>query len=145
MNWGHKITVLYLAFVAMILIMVFMTMNEKVELVSADYYDQEIKFQGKIDAINNTHKLSGPLEFQAKNKIIQIFYPKELIGKGIQGEIKLYRPSDASLDYKTTINVNEKGEQQISSGKFKKGLYKMQMKWVQDKQNYYFEEQVFMN
>ena len=42
MNFGVKITVLYLSFVALILTLVFMSFSQKVELVSKDYYAQEI-------------------------------------------------------------------------------------------------------
>lgn len=145
MNWGHKITILYLGFVALILTLVFMASSQKVDLVSADYYDQEIKFQDKINATGNAQKLNAPINFEAKNKTLEIIYPKELLEKNIKGEVKLYRPSDASLDYKTSINMNTDGKQNIESPAFKRGLYKMQINWTMNNKNYYFEEPVFMN
>jgi len=41
MNWGLKITLLYVGFVAMILTLVFKASGEKVDLVTKDYYAQE--------------------------------------------------------------------------------------------------------
>ena len=34
-------------------------MGQKVELVSKDYYKQELEYQGKIDAIKNAEALSS--------------------------------------------------------------------------------------
>jgi hypothetical protein len=59
MNFGVKITALYLGFVALILTLVFMSFGQKVELVSKDYYAQEIAFQDKINSINNERSLNG--------------------------------------------------------------------------------------
>ena len=59
MNFGGKIVILYLSFVGLILTLVFMSYGQKVELVSTDYYAQEINFQQKINATNNEKSLSG--------------------------------------------------------------------------------------
>ncbi|MBI2271108.1 MAG: FixH family protein [Bacteroidetes bacterium] len=145
MNWGHKIALLYIGFVAMIITLVFLASNQKVDLVSADYYDQEIKFQGKIDAINNMNTLSGTIVCEAKDKSVHISFPKELLEKNATGTIRLYRPSDASLDLQTKLIIDIKNDQVISSGKFKRGLYKMQINWKMENKDYYFEESIFMN
>ncbi len=68
MNFGSKITVLYLSFVGLILTLVFMCFGQKVELVSKDYYAQELKFQDKIDAINNEKGLSGSISHSLNAK-----------------------------------------------------------------------------
>jgi hypothetical protein len=145
MNWGHKIAVLYISFVVLILTMVFLANKEKVDLVTSDYYEQELRFQDKINAGNNAKNLTTPINFETKNRILHLIYPKEMLGKTISGDITLYRPSDAALDYKTTININADGGQTISSLTFKRGLYKMQFSWRMDNLDYYIEEPVFMN
>jgi hypothetical protein len=37
-SWGYKIAALYIGFVLLVLFMVFMAMQQKIELVSPDYY-----------------------------------------------------------------------------------------------------------
>ena len=49
MNWGFKILMLYAAFVGMIIFLVFRTAHENIDLVTEDYYQQELAFQNKID------------------------------------------------------------------------------------------------
>ena len=145
MNWGHKIAILYSGFVVLILTLVFLANREKVDLVSADYYDQEIKFQDKIDASKNAYHIDSLINFEAGNKTLLISFPKAMQRKISKGEIRLYRPSDENLDYKTALVVSADCNQKISSPTFKRGIYKMQINWSMDNEHYFIEKTVFMN
>ena len=48
-NWGYKITVFYLVFIAGIMYLVIQSSRQKMDLVTTDYYAQELKYQDKID------------------------------------------------------------------------------------------------
>ena len=52
-NWGHKILGIYFVFITGIAFMVVMSSRQKIDLVTPDYYAEEIKFQEKIDEKNN--------------------------------------------------------------------------------------------
>lgn len=145
MSWGTKIAFLYIGFVLMIVFLVFKSNNEKVDLVSPDYYAQELKFQDKIDGQNNMNSLSGKVEYSAKNQSVEIKFPNELIGKIKTGDILFYRPSDSSLDITDKLNLDSLGAQTITNSKFKRGVYRMEIKCALDDKKYYFEEQIFMN
>jgi hypothetical protein len=58
MNWGLRIVLVYIGFVAMILTLVFKARSEKIELVAPDYYEQEIVYQNRIEALQNMRSLS---------------------------------------------------------------------------------------
>lgn len=145
MNWGTKIALLYIGFVLMIVFMVFKSNNEKVDLVSADYYAQELKFQDKIDGQKNTNTLSTPIECEAANKTVNIKFPSEFNSSKTSGEIYFYRPSDASLDLNTSLKLDAQGNQEITNPKFERGIYRMQIKASIEGKAYYFEQQIFMN
>lgn len=49
-NWGKGIVMVYVLFVAGMLYLVFQSKQQKLDLVVDDYYQQELKFQGQIDA-----------------------------------------------------------------------------------------------
>ena len=53
MSWGTKIAFLYLSFATMIGVMVYKSVTQSVDLVAPNYYEQELKYQDKIDGINN--------------------------------------------------------------------------------------------
>ena len=49
-NFGVKVVIFYLAFVTLILTLVFKCINNKSELVTKDYYAKELAFQNRLDA-----------------------------------------------------------------------------------------------
>lgn len=145
MSWGTKIAILYISFAVLIIAMVILSVNQKVDLVSADYYERELKYQDKIDGINNFSELGDKIVTEAKNQQVKIMFPKSMKDSLISGKINFYRPSDASLDMSFNLNYNTEREQLITSPKFKKGLYKMEIDLVVEGKKYYNEQNVFMN
>ena len=145
MNWGNKIIILYLSFVVLIVAMAFMSMNQQVDLVSADYYEKELKFQDKIDGENNFKLLDTVIAVRANKNTLDIIFPKQFIDKDIVGNILIYRPSDASMDIKTPIGMEPSAQQQIVLKNFKRGLYKIQLDWAMQGKKYFYEQNLFMN
>ncbi len=43
MNWGYRVALLYISFAGLIIFLVTKSVNEKVDLVTPDYYAQELK------------------------------------------------------------------------------------------------------
>lgn len=145
MNWGIKILILYLGFVALIITLVGMSMNQKVDLVSADYYEKELKFQERIDSENNFRLLNKTISCKVQDKMVVLEFPKEFMEKDIVGTILIYRPSDSSLDIQAAIDIDPSGLQKISLNKFKRGLYQVQMEWAMEGKRYFNEQNLFMN
>jgi hypothetical protein len=139
MSWGTKIAILYVGFVALIATMVALSMHENVDLVSADYYVQELNHQRKIDKIERTQKLKTQLTWTMRDGAIQINYPEEFRGKPVTGNIQFFRPSDASLDRSMPIKADSSGMQTVSTLNLKKGVYLIQIHWESEKSSYYNE------
>ena len=60
-SWGYIITAGYLVFVTGIVFLVYKASSQKFDLVTKDYYEQELKYQDVSDESANTAKLSAPL------------------------------------------------------------------------------------
>ncbi len=143
MNFGVKITILYLGFVGLILTLVFMSYGHKIELVSKDYYAQELKYQDKIDAIKNANSLISSIDHKVEGKNITLTINPELLTKDFTGSINFFRPSDSSLDVNMAMSFNN-NSQIITTDKLKHGSYKMQLTWKSDGKNYFKEEVIFI-
>ena len=144
-GWGTRITLLYSGFVAMIVFMVYLTMQERIELVAPDYYQQELQFQGKINGKQNAEALLSGVVVKALDKgNIEIVFPKDFAANAT-GDITFFRPSDSDLDEKFTLKVNPELKQHILLTKGKKGLYKVKINAVVNEKPYYFEESLFLN
>jgi nitrogen fixation protein FixH len=144
MNFGVKITVLYISFVVLILTMVFMCFGQDVELVSSDYYAQEIQFQDKINAINNEKKLGESIQHSINKKEIVLTIDSVLLSNDFEGTINFFRPSDSSKDLKLKMKFAN-NEQVVSCKSLIHGAYKLQLSWTSNKTNYFKEEVIFIN
>lgn len=140
MNWGTKITIVYSAFVALIVSMVFISSNHKSELVAKDYYAQELKYQEKIDAVENEKKLQTSIDYKLENDSLILSFPLENVGSDFSGEILFFRPSDGSKDVKINLNFDKNGLQKISKTILSKGVYKMCISWNNNNTKYYKEQ-----
>jgi hypothetical protein len=144
MNWGLKITILYLGFVALILTLVFTCINQKTELESPDYYAQELKFQSKINARDNALNLNEPISHLVKGKDVEIKLPQSILSKNMKGKVLFMRPSDSSKDMTFDIKPDSTGLLLISNNNFDNGVYKMQLSISSNGTEYYKEDIVYL-
>ena len=139
MSWGIKIACLYTGFAVLIATMVILTMRENIDLVTPDYYEHELNYQSRIDAIDRTAALNEPLNWELKENRLYLHVPKELEGKEVSGTICFFRPSDSRLDEDMSIPATRNGSTSISLRLLQKGMYKMQISWQADTVAYYSE------
>lgn len=144
MHFGNKITILYLSFVALILTLVFSCYSMDVELVSPDYYAEELAFQQKIDAINNEKQLTKSIDHILGNTEITLNIDSVLLSPDFEGTINLFRPSDSKMDVKLKMNFKNK-QQKINTNQLVKGAYKLQLSWISKQQKYYKEDVIFIH
>ncbi len=144
MSWGWKITLLYVGFVIMTLAMVFYFMSQKVDLVTEEYYKEEIRYQDQIDRITNAKALDDPVrvEYLPHEKRVKISYPESHIGQSIKGNIHFYSPLDSDEDRDFPIKVLDGGTQFIYVGSFRKGLWRIKISWKAGGKEYYHEQQI---
>jgi hypothetical protein len=140
MNWGVKIAIFYLGFVIMVLASVFFAMNQKVDLVTDNYYEKELKHQEQIDKLQRTKALNEKTEIQLTEKQIRIKFPVLPDKSNQKNTILFYRPSDLSKDLKIPISTDSLGIQFVPTEKLAKGFWKIKLNWVSNGVEYYDEE-----
>ncbi|MBL0055938.1 MAG: FixH family protein [Chitinophagaceae bacterium] len=143
MNWGYKILVVYLVFISGILFMVFKSSGEKTDLVTSDYYAQELKYQDRIDEKDRTESLSAELKYEIKDDRLSILFPPDFKGKKIEGSITLYCPADKKKDIRQDFSIeNEMAGIDLQPGN--KGLYELQISWIADGKSYYYGKRIYL-
>jgi len=98
---------LYSFFVAMIIALVVSSSRQKFDLVSKDYYKQELTYQDMINAGKNQAGLSMPVSIHAGPSNITIEMPTELQGKELSGEIRFYSPVNKEWDRIYKLGPND--------------------------------------
>ncbi len=142
-SWGQGITLTMVAFAAMMTTFMYRAYHAQEELVTENYYEQEIRYQQQIDKFDNVSKLGGTLGMDVIGEELVITFPEAVIDQKITGELYLQRPSDARFDQRIPFTVDN-GELRISIGEKLKGLYRAQMEWSAAGEEYLTVERIYM-
>ncbi|WP_212000996.1 FixH family protein [Chitinophaga sp. HK235] len=145
MNWGHKIIIVFVVFAAGIITLVTKSMRTKIDMVTKDYYTEELKYQQVIDGKVNARTLSAPISITQQSEGITVTFPQELHGTNLSGKIKFYRPSDAAMDVEMPLILNNDGRQMINRQLFSKGNYLVKVQWENQGKPFYQEAAFHVN
>lgn len=140
MNWGTKIAFLYLSFATMIGVMVYKSVTQSVDLVAPNYYEQELKYQDKIDGINNLKADSKAIIITQGENSISFNFLKEM---GVpKGHILFFKPDNAASDFETEIKTDNEGVQTIETKDLTKGTYLVKIDWKIGDKKFFKEERI---
>ena len=142
LNWGFGIFVLYTGFVLFILFMVFRSSQEKVDLVTEDYYQKELEYQEIINFKANAENLEKGLTYKIEKNEIDFIFPEQQ--NSISGNIQIYRPSNDSFDQFFEIKLDDQNQMKVNLGRTPMGLYKMMIKWKNNSIGYYVEKDIYL-
>lgn len=139
MNWGKGIVITFIAFIAIMVTMVVISVRmEGIELVTENYYEEEIKYQEQIDKEASTLALDREaLKFDGNTKALILDLPI-----GAKGTLNLFRPSDIELDQELPVEILEAGEKSVYIGDLKAGYWKVQLSWEENGESYYQEKKI---
>jgi hypothetical protein len=141
MNFGKWIVVAFVTFATYISFLVFVCAKQDVNLVSKDYYHDELKYQEKLDRVNNTNHLDHLPVIAIENGLVKISFEES---RSIQkGELKIERPSNEKLDKHFTLTP-EQSRQEFNMESWKPGLYRASVTWTMDGKEYYYEKQIVL-
>jgi len=122
--------------------MIVFACSQKADLVSADYYEQELKYQAQLDRLNRTGQLASRAEvaYDAAQQRITVCLPPEQVRRPVSGRIHLYRPSAAGLDRQLDLRPDEQGVHALDAADLRPGLWKVRVSWTVDHQDYYLDQ-----
>lgn len=145
LNWGTGIVIAMLSFMIFILSFVYksLAMDEyQHELVSEDYYKDELHYQEEIDKLNNSLLLEQNIVLTSSKEGILVSFPKSIAQESILGSIYFQRLSNEKLDF--TENIKLTGHQQmIPVEKLVSGKWIVKIDWETGEDKYLFKESLF--
>jgi hypothetical protein len=145
-RWPVMIGIIYGVFVLVLVGFVIFSSFNTVDLVSHDYYRQEIAYQDQIDRIKRTKQLEQPLAWQydREKKLIVFQFPDSLETGKIRGTIHFFRPSDATRDRVAEIRPDASNRQIFSTSEISDGFWRIKLSWKYDNQEYFDEFAVYI-
>lgn len=144
LGWGCRIAVLYGGFVILIVALVTGSMRQDFQLVSTDYYGDEIRYQEVIDAGKNQAALSAPVAIVADANTVNIELPQEFAGVPVTGEVHFYSPVNADWDKVIDMNTSNK-ILSIPRTQLHTTRYKVKITWNANNKQYYQESEIALN
>ena len=143
-NWGHKLIVVFLVFGAMMAFMVYRSMKTKYDLVSNEYYKDELSYQKIIDGSNEANLLKTKISVVQEGSGIAIRLPDEMKNEMVKGESWFYCATDAKKDRKFDLQMNREAVQVIDANLFLPGKYIVKLNWSSAGRQYYAEQNLII-
>jgi hypothetical protein len=129
--WPLGIITSFAVFICGAAIFITWAVGQNMDLVRKDYYEQEILFQRRI----NEQQRTGHLRTE-----ISVLYDPGT--QKLRIRLHVYRPSDASLDSDRPLTLTSAGTQEIDAAGWRPGLWKVQISWTVNGQDFYHEESI---
>jgi nitrogen fixation protein FixH len=143
-NWGTGIAMVYTAFAVATTGFVTFAMGRPVELVSADYYEQSLKQDGRIAAERNAAEIGTAISIDEPGvRVATIAFPPTQ-ARDAQGTVTLYRPSDSRADRTLPLQLGIDGVQRVSLDRLASGRWVVQVRWSSAGRDYYVERGVYL-
>ena len=118
--------------------LVVICVREDVNLVSKDYYQQELNHQDKITQQVNANQLDEKPQLSFENNSVKLLFP--FSSSMEKGELHVMRPSDDRLDQNFELNAMQGDSQLFPLKVWEKGLYRVSLTWTMEGKDYYFEK-----
>lgn len=143
MSWGNKLIIVFIVFAALMATLVYKATQTKFELVSKDYYQDELRYQDKIDGAANA-ALEAPISIQVNDEIISFEFPDAQKNANITGEAWFYCSVDATKDKRFVLSVDSTGIQRIERKRLQKGDYQVKISYEINQKKYYVTHQLHL-
>ncbi len=142
-NWGTGIAVFYITFVIAMLTFVFWTTGNNRDLVTEDYYAEELVYQKTIDNKARANELVGEVSISSRIGRIDLKLPEGMNNRSIKGELFLYRQDDKRKDTKFQFE-GSRLDFSFNSEKIVTGRWKAKLSWAAEGKDYYFEDNIWI-
>ncbi len=143
-NWGTGIVLAFIGFICFIMYFVInMNTNKKYDhdLVTEDYYKQELEFQNDINKETNAKTLEENITWKKTDKGIIIIFPETLKAQNITGNVFLYRPSSKQFDFETPISLSNHNLL-IPDNRLLDGRWNIKVDWQYNGKSYLYKKQI---
>ena len=144
--WPIAITTYFVIAFCGLAIFVTWALRQNTDLVSRDYYRDEILYQKRINDITRTKPFSGQISAACdpSQRFVTLTLPAMHAEQHATGSIHLYRPSDSALDHLIPLALKTGGTQRIETRELSPGLWKLRVEWSALGEEYYFEQSLIV-
>lgn len=144
LHWGYSILIFFICYVSFLVFTVFKSRTIDNGLVMENYYDHDIAYQKRYEAVMNRSLLKKDLSIaqSVSDKAVTLDFGND--ATAINGSFTFYRPNNKRSDRKGELEV-ENGKQSISTASLTPGRWIIKVAWADAERDYYKEEEIYIN
>lgn len=143
-NWGTGIVLAFIGFMCFIMYFVVKVNTDKKydhDLVTDDYYKEELEYQNDINKESNAKDLTENISLTKTENGILIAFPETFTINNISGKVFLYRPSNKQLDFETPISLSNHNLL-IPDKRLLDGRWNIKVDWQYNGKSYLFKKEI---
>lgn len=144
LNWGTGIVIAFVGFISFIMYFVITMNTDKAldhDLVTEDYYKEELEFQNDIDKEKNSKSLAENITWEKTENGIILKFPESLEINSITGKVFLYRPSNKQFDFETDISLSNHNLLIPDKGLLD-GRWNIKVDWQYNGKSYLYKKEI---
>ena len=111
-------------------------------LVSENYYEQELNYQSRIDALARAKASGATLRYEAGTGRVELRLPAAGAGRKVSGQVTFYRADAPKLDRGFSLEPDAQGHQSFDGKGLAVGPWSVRVAWTADDQSYFLEEKI---
>jgi nitrogen fixation protein FixH len=140
--WPLGIVTAFILFIGGTTALIVVACQHPSELVSANYYEDELRFQDHMDKIDRTRLAAASLAYDPSLARLTLMLPVAHAQSGLAGTIRFFRPSSSGLDKTVELSPDARGIQNVDVGTLQPGLWKVKVSWTADGVEYLLDEKI---
>lgn len=144
--WPAGIVAAFVLFVAGTVALILLSTLGHDDLVAADYYAQELRYQQRIDRQARTQSVAAQVSvhYDAATATLVVTLPPGHAAPRTSGEIHLYRPSAAGEDRRVPLALDALGRQVLGARELAAGLWRVRIAWSAGGQEFFTDQKVVL-
>ncbi len=123
---------------------VYKAVQQDYDLVTTDYYAEELVYQDRIDQMNNANALGEKLELKLSEAGLLLQMPSGLKGKTAEARVEMYCVTEADNDFTLEKDDWQVADLAIPREKLASGRWTAKVTLKIDGKGYYFDPQILV-
>lgn len=130
MNWGYRIMLVYMLFVAGIVTMAILSFKHPLDMENENYYEAEKQQDEKMRQRKMGNAFRPLIKISQDSNALVFLLPNEITEKqDVQGSLKFMRPADAKQDFSKSFDELKDEGLYMDKKEMEKGFWKYSLEW----------------
>lgn len=142
--WPFGVILAFALFISGTAGLIVLAASNRMELVAGNYYEQEVRYQTRLDSLERANRLTTPgwIRYETDRDRIVVGIPGQHRVEPVVGRVELYRPAAAGLDQRIDLQPDVEGRQVVDAASLAPGAWRVVLLWNFQGHEYCVEQKI---